>query len=76
MPPSMPELSTAHNVSPPLVGLKVLPPEARERLLKAKVNLDQGYPYIPDDAPKYMDEFIKTAEYEKYYPCRQLLFLY
>jgi hypothetical protein len=64
----MPESFTVPDESLPHKGLKVLPPEALQRLLKACVCLEQGYPYIPDDPPKYMDEFIKSAEYEKYHP--------
>jgi hypothetical protein len=50
------------------VFLKRLPAKSRERLEKAGVDLSKGYPWQPENPPRYIDEVIAISNVERYTP--------
>jgi hypothetical protein len=45
--------------------LKRLPPKSRERLERAGVDLSKGYPWQPENPPRYIDEVIAIRNVER-----------
>jgi hypothetical protein len=50
------------------VFLKRLPAKSRERLEKAGVDLSKGYPWQPENPPRYIDEVIAIRNVERSVP--------
>jgi hypothetical protein len=64
-PVSEPE-APAYNDKFAKVFVKKLPPASRARLEKAGVDLSHGYPWLPENPPKYLDEVLQIRNGEKY----------